>query len=142
MTKEELSQLYWLKHEIKADRERLMELENKATSLCAMLPTGMPGSHGKSDKTGNYAAHIADLKVLIERHIERCWDELCVLNRYIENIEDSMMRQIFTYRYVSGLTWYQVAMRLGGGNTDDGVRKAHDRYLKKNKACPSCPEET
>ena len=49
----------------------------------------------------------------------------------IDGIEDSLIRQIFTLRYIGGYHWTQIAMRIGGGNTPDGVRMLHNRYLKK-----------
>ena len=80
---------------------------------------------------GDYAAEIADLRGIIASNIQRCWYELNRLHRYIASIEDSQMRQIMTLRYVYGYTWQRVAMDIGGGNTGDSVRKAHDRFLDK-----------
>lgn len=128
MTKRELSQLYWLKKEIARDEAKLAELEAAASSTGAPL-TGMPGGGGVSDRVGAYAAEIADLQGIIDANIRRCWHELRRLSRYISTVEDSLMRQILTLRYVEGLTWNQVAQRIGGGNTEDSVRKAHNRFL-------------
>lgn len=55
--------------------------------------------------------------------------QLAEIEEYIAGIEDSVMRQIIRYRYIDGLSWRQVAIRVGGGNTEDGVRKAQDRFL-------------
>lgn len=132
MTKKELSQLYWLNREIEQDKKRLAELETSATNCTTGEITGMPHGTGNMDKLGNYAAEIADLKALIELNIQKCWYELNRLNRYIQSVEDSFMRQILTYRYVNGLSWDQVAFNIGGRNTGDGVRKAHNRFLEKN----------
>ena len=61
MTKKELSQLYYLKKEIKEQQRRLAELEAVAIN-CSTKITGLPTGKGISDKIGNYAAQIADLK--------------------------------------------------------------------------------
>lgn len=132
MTKKELSQLYWLNREIEQDKKRLAELETSATNCTTGEITGMPHWTGNMDKLGNYAAEIADLKALIELNIQKCWYELNRLNRYIQSVEDSFMRQVLTYRYVNGMSWDQVAFNIGGRNTGDGVRKAHNRFLEKN----------
>lgn len=132
MTKKELSQLYWLNREIEQDKKRLAELETSATNCTAGEITGMPHGSGCMDKLGNYVAEIADLKALIELNIQKCWYELNRLNRYIQGVEDSFMRQVLTYRYVNGSSWDQVAFNIGGRNTGDGVRKAHNRFLEKN----------
>lgn len=128
MTTKELSQLYHLNREIERDQKRLKELE-AAASGCAINITGMPHAPGVSDKVGRFAAEIADLRGIISANYQRCMYELNRLNRYISSIEDSYIRQIFQLRYVSGLSWQQVALCMGGNNTEDSVRKAHRRYL-------------
>lgn len=120
MTKKELSQLYYLNREI----------EELATSCTAQI-TGMPKVSWNSDKIAKYAAEIADLKALLDLNLKKCFYEFNRLNRYIETVDDSQMRMILALRYVNGLSWRQIAFSIGGGNTEDGVRKAHDRFLAK-----------
>lgn len=50
---------------------------------------------------------------------------------FIESIEDSHMRMIITYRIIENYSWGQVADVMGGGNTEDGVRKAFVRFIEK-----------
>ena len=128
MTKKELSQLYYLNREIAQQKQRLSELEYASTSISVQI-TGLPHGSGISDKVTNYAAEIADLKALIELNIQKCWYELNRLNRYIGSIEDSLTRQILSLRYINGLSWQQVASSIGGGNTADGVRMLHNRFM-------------
>ena len=89
----------------------------------------MPHAPGVADKIGNCVAEIADLRGIIDANIQKCWYELNRLNRFIQSIDDSQMRQIMTLRYINGLSWRQVAMSIGGGNTEDGVRMMHNRFL-------------
>ena len=131
MTKAELSQLYYLNREIEAEQRRIAELEAKATNISAKV-TGMPGGAGISDKTA-IAAEIADSRAIVQAKAEQCIHEYNRLCRYIAGVDDSLMRQILQYRYISGLNWTQVAMRIGGGNTPDSVRMAHDRFLKRQR---------
>jgi hypothetical protein len=49
----------------------------------------------------------------------------------IARIDDAYMRKIFQLRYMRGMTWAKIALTIGGGNTADGVRIAHSRFLKK-----------
>jgi len=130
LNKKELSQLYWLNREIEEQQRRLAELETLATS-CTSRITGMPRSHGVIDKLSKYAAEIADLRELIDLNIRKCFFELNRLNRFISTVDDSLIRQILSLRYVNGLTWRQIAFSVGGGNTEDSVRKAHDRFLSR-----------
>lgn len=128
MTRKELSQLYYLRREIASDRERLAKLEAAAT-VVSPNSSGMPGGRGKaSDKTA-LAAEIADLRALIRRKIHRGEDELLRLMSFIDGIDDSLTRQIFTARFVDGLSWTAVSARVGGDNTPDSVKKICYRFL-------------
>ena len=131
MTLKELSQLYYLNREIEMDQRRLRELEARALPGAQVI-TGMPHGSGVADIVGRYAAEIADLRGIIEAKHQQCLYERSRLERYIADIDDSLLRQIFTYRFVNGLPWLQVAACIGGGNTADSVRVACNRYLEKN----------
>lgn len=97
----------------------------------AVTITGMPRGGGISDTVGQCAAEIADLKRSIEIKIQRSWRQLVKLQAFINGVDDCQLQEILTLRYVNGLSWNQVAVCIGGGNTADGVRKMHDRFLKK-----------
>lgn len=129
MTKKELSQLYWLNREIEMDKRRLEELEALATSTGTQNLDGMPHMSGYGDALARCVADIVDLKAIIAAKQQQCVYERNRLERYIANIPDSMTRQIFALRFINGLTWYQVAAHVGGGNTEDSVRMACNRYL-------------
>ncbi|WP_195509964.1 RNA polymerase subunit sigma-24 [Clostridium tyrobutyricum] len=131
MNKKELSQLYYLNREIEQLKSRIEELECIAVSDTSRI-TGMPHVTGISDKVGRYVAEIADLKELLNLNLKKCFYELNRLNRYIESIDDSQMRMIMTLRYVNELSWRQIAFSIGGGNTEDSIKKLAYRYLKKN----------
>ena len=49
---------------------------------------------------------------------------------YIQSIDNSRMRRIIRYRVIDGLTWYQVAQKMGGRTTDESARKEFDRYME------------
>ena len=129
MTKKELSQLYYLKREIKEQQKRIKELEAAATS-CSSKIDGLPSGEGINDKIGNYAVQIADLKSLLDLNLKKCFYEFNRLNRYIQSVEDSQMRMILTLRYVNGLTWRQIAKSMGVAGDGSTERKKHDRILK------------
>lgn len=131
MTLKELSQLYYLNREIEMDQRRLRELEVRALPGAQVI-TGMPHGSGVADIVGRYAAEIADLRGIIEAKHQQCLYERSRLERYIADIDDSLLRQIFTYRFVNGLPWLQVAACIGGNNTADSVRVACNRYIEKH----------
>lgn len=54
------------------------------------------------------------------------------LEEYIESIPDSEIRRIIRFRYISNLSWNQVARRMGPGYMEDACRKKLNRFLNKN----------
>jgi glycerol dehydrogenase-like iron-containing ADH family enzyme len=126
MSKKDLEQLYFLEREIEQQERELKKLEAKAMS-CGSSVAVTPKSNQTSDKVGDYAVRIADLKTLIESNKE----QLLQLESYINAIPESQMRQIMRLKHKENMAWADVALRVGGGNTADSVRMAHDRYLKK-----------
>lgn len=50
---------------------------------------------------------------------------------FILNINDSMIRRIVTFRFVDGLSWQDVAQKIGGGNTEGSVKMAFRRFFDK-----------
>lgn len=131
MTKKELSQLYYLKKEIKEQQTRLLELETLATN-CTSKITGLPNGQGISDKIGSYATEIADLKALIDLNLKKCFYELNRINRFIDSIQDSKMRMILMLRYVQNLSWQKVAFAIGE-HDEQYPRRKHNAFLKKYK---------
>lgn len=132
MTARELNQLYHLNREIEQKQSQLEGLRTIATGATSQI-TGLPHGYGISDKVGNCSAEIADLENFIAYSIKRCLQEVRRLNEYIESVDDSLTRQILTFRHMNGLSWTQVAACIGGGNTKDSVRMLHDRFLRKER---------
>ena len=129
MTKKELSQLYYLNKEICQEKERLAELRAAAIDTSVKI-SGLPHVGKFSDKTA-IAAQIVDCEAIIDAKIQLSIVEYNRLNRYIAGIDDSLMRQILSLRYINGLSWNAVATHIGGDNTADAVRKAHNRFLSR-----------
>ena len=87
--------------------------------------------HGKGDvhsKTESIALDIIELEQIIAEKQAQGIKERVRLERWIAAITDSLTRQVFTARFVEGLTWAEVADYVGG-NTEDSVKKICYRYL-------------
>lgn len=110
MTLQELSVLHDLKQEIEMDMQRLRELD---------LQDGTKAQKAKVRKA------IRDKK-------DKAWAERERLELWIAEIPDSLTRQVFTWRFVQDYTWMQVAMAVGGGNTEDSVRMLAKRYVRRH----------
>lgn len=130
MTLKELSQLYYLNREIEMDKERLEALRARASAPGSPNYDGMPKSPSYENRLERYIAEIVDLEAIISAKITQCIHERNRLERYIADIPDSLTRQIFTLRFINGLSWLQVAYSIGGNNTEQGVKMICYRYIK------------
>lgn len=130
MTLKELSQLYYLNREIEMDQQRLEELRAKASAPGSPNYDGMPKSPSYENRLERYIAEIVDLEAIISAKITQCIHERNRLERYIADIPDSLTRQVFTLRFINGLSWLQVAYSIGGNNTEQGVKMICYRYIK------------
>lgn len=82
-----------------------------------------PEHNRKKSILRNREIALVQLKLQVEEQINE-------IQLYINSIDDSHTRRILSMRYIDGLPWKQVAQNIGGGNTDDAVRKAADRFLE------------
>jgi len=127
MTKENLSQLSWLKLEIEELSVRISKIENALTGRTSQIDS-MPWLGNPKDFVGDLMPELLSLKEKLSKNRASAMAEFAKLQSFIEQIDDSQVRLIFTMRYLDGLSWHQVAWRLGG-NTADSVRMIHNRYL-------------
>ena len=129
MTKERLNQLGWLKLEIEELANRIRRIESALSGRASRID-GMAWLGGAKDFMGDLAPELCDLKDRLNERKSAALTEGAELQSFIATIDDSLVRLIFTLRYIDGLSWHQVAWRLGG-NTSDSVRMTHNRYLSK-----------
>lgn len=131
MRARDLKNLYYLKKEIKEQQRRIAELEAAATKCTANI-SGMPSGKGVSDKVGQYAAQVVDLKALLDLNIKKSFYEFNRLIRYIGSVEDPVIRQIMIYRFENHMSWRQIERAIGGNNKAESLRKRLYRYLKRH----------
>ena len=53
------------------------------------------------------------------------------IEKFLSSISDSFVRRIVMLRVVDRLTWNEVADKIGGGNTENSVKKIYQRCLSK-----------
>lgn len=134
MTLQELSRHLKLRERLARDEEILKSLEATAYPG-AQAFTGMPHTPGVSDKVGDLAAEIADMKEQIRLLAAEIAQEEATVTAYINTIKDGQTRMIFRLRFLRCLTWAEVATVIGGRNTEAGVRMACYRYLNTVESC-------
>ena len=66
---------------------------------------------------------------LMEERRWACMEELGRLYEFIDGIPDSRLRRIFSFRYIDGLTWLQVAFKIGE-HDEQYPRRLHNKYVR------------
>ncbi len=127
MTKHDLKQIYYIDREIKMWQRKLDEMNNKSYVGTPKL-TGTPNGTVVQNKVEADAIERAELSAKIAKL--QCQQQ--EITEYINGIDDSIVRQIITLKYVELKSWTQVVMAIGGGNTKEGLRKKLYRFLKNN----------
>ena len=126
--KKRLSQYQTLLREIQDDRLRLAQLAGR---LIRQNPAGLP--------IGEVNAHFSGYEERIAANVVRCERLASEIQTFINDIEDSGVRRVFTLRYLKGYTWQKIAFVLGAH--DESVpRKRHDRYLQNETALSLLPK--
>ena len=62
---------------------------------------------------------------------EKIDTQINLIEQCIKGINNSRMRRLITLRYIDGLSWIQVARRMGKNHTADSCRMAVERFLAK-----------
>lgn len=56
--------------------------------------------------------------------------QIIEVEKFICSIKDSHTRRIVELRVVEGLSWKEVADKIGGGNTENGVKQIYSRLFR------------
>lgn len=131
MTLKELSELYYLDKHIERLNIRIAALESRALPKSPDT-SGMPRAPSPPIKLDELVPEIADEKTKLERLKSEYQTKKQELESRIYTVPDEYIKLIMLYRFVDLLTWQQIAQRIGGDNTEDSVRKACNRYIRKH----------
>lgn len=140
VSKEILVQYEDLRKECKEVREKIEKLENQISKiesegsvidkvtgglggLQSFKIEGFPYPEYSRKKTLLYARKA----ILSELEMELL-EKLNEVEEFIASVTDSHIRRIISLRVVDGLSWNEVAKRIGG-NTEDSVKKAFYRFM-------------
>ena len=117
----QLKQLRYLKNEVDLLSHRIARLEWRIerNSQCRW--------RGRSSEA--FGARLIALRRRLVFRRNCCMAQLEALCAFIDQIGDSRMRQIMFGRYVDGMTWKEVAARIGERD-EQFPRRLHNRFLK------------
>lgn len=137
MDKQKLSQLYHLKNEIELIKRQINDIGfSMTTDTVKGSDTGFPYVYHPITimgvDYGEYERKAGRLKRQLQRRLDEYMDTVAEINKYIESVEDSEMRQILSLRYINNLTWQQIAAHMGTMGDGSTERKKTDRFLAEN----------
>ena len=125
--KQYLSRAYSLRRRIAAKEMHLEERRTQAEHITTDL-TGMPKGSGASSPVERVAVQIADLSW----ELEQDWLDVLAyqeeIRRTIDLVEDPVVAQVLSARYISYLTWRKVAETLH--YSERAVYKIHRKGLR------------
>lgn len=142
ITKQVLIQYADLQQEIKEIREKISKLEeqiDKIEQQGSVKDKVMGGEGGWQPfqiEGFPYPEYTRKKSLLYMRKATLTGLEMELLETlndvemFISSIKDSHIRRIVNLRVVEGLSWQKVADKIGG-NTEDSVRMAFERFMKK-----------
>ena len=141
ISKEILTQYSDLQHECKEVREKIEKLEKQIEKIesdgnvidkvrggdggiQSFKIEGFPYPEYSRKKTLLYArkATLSELEMEL-------LETLNEVEEFIASISDSHIRRIVNLRVIDGLSWNEVARKIGG-NTEDSVKKAFYRFME------------
>lgn len=121
MDKARLKRLVGLRREITRTRQRIAAAENRLKQAA------------DDAEAAALRALLADKRDALMDYLRAAEAEEALLIRYIEEIPDSDVRELFMLRYVDGVrSWQRIAF-LAGEHDESYVRRKHDRYINKEK---------
>lgn len=128
---ERLSQVTALKREIDDLSQRIAALEWEARG-CHGRISGL--SRPRAETESAIATKAEALRAKMDaRRLERM-EELGSLYAFIDDIPNARLRLIFSLRYLDGLTWQQIAFKIG--EYDEQIpRRLHNQALKRMLDC-------
>jgi len=92
-------------------QKKLKELEVSRGRISQTLGDGIH-TGSISDKTGNEAATIADIKRVIDGLLTQIQLARLEVYKHIATVDDSQLRQIIQFRCIDCMTWVQVGNHM------------------------------
>ena len=135
-----------LQKEIKYLSRKIDSLKNEQVKFEARKKRDMVRASSKQFPFIEHNVHIEGLADINEiklnsilneeiRKLESRYENLVKVTNdvldFIDSVDDSRMRLIISYRIIEGYSWNEVADAIGGGNTEDSVRMAFNRFMIK-----------
>lgn len=129
MTLIELNEYGVLKAHIEQCRDKIREINNRTIRSPIIDTSGISNSpSGSNPVEERYIRYIAE-RERYEQLIAEDTAKLECIERYIGRIKDRRTKMIFEMHIYDNVKFWKIAMKLGGNNTESGVKQTFYRYI-------------
>ena len=115
MTKQELSEYYWIRRNITKLEDRLVKLKSASVRVTTQLKQDpINGRGGVSDRVGDSIAEIEEVIIELDYKVTQSYRVLASLEKEIDRLparENYLIRS----RYIEMLSWEQIAVDMNYG---------------------------
>lgn len=128
-----LKQYYLLEGEIRNEEEKIAKIEAKLCASPGLDKNGVPKSPTPRNRVEETYIELITRKKELQRKVAAYKEMKASIERYINDIDDLLVRRIAEERFVKDKRFREIADELGGRNTAESVRKMLNRYIQSNK---------
>lgn len=100
-----------LDQDIERDMEELQRLKSRAEKITSMV-SDMPKGSQQGDSLQRSVEKICELKASLNQRIDAAVEKRKEIEAVIETLEDKTLQLLLRYRYIDGMTWEQIALKL------------------------------
>ena len=100
-----------LEQNIERDMEELQRLESRAEKITSMV-SDMPKGSQQGDSLQRSVEKICELKVSLNQRIDAAVEKRKEIETVIETLEDKTLQLLLRYRYIDGMTWEQITVKM------------------------------
>lgn len=110
--KQKLHSYNAIRHECKQIVDQLKALETAATSPRIQALDGMPHGSGGGDAMAGIVAELVQLEEKYKDKLHRLHAAMAEVEDMIDSLEDPVERQVLRCRYIEGLIWEEICVKL------------------------------
>ena len=111
--------------------KRIERLENQSSMVSDVVQNGYKRHAVIFGFDFNRSSKLKELKQILVERKAMIIIQQTEIEKYINTIEDSALRQIFEHRYIDNMNWYQIQVAMKYDH-EDKARKKHDKFLEEN----------
>lgn len=130
MTLEELNEYGIIKAHIEHCRDKIRELNSRTIRSPIFDTSGISNSPSSRNPTEEKYINTLAEKARYERLIAEDTEKIARIEKYISSIKDKRTRMIFEMHVYDNESFWKIAMKFGGRNTECSVKSIFYRYLK------------